>query len=270
VPAQQSVRGDEPAFTLGTREHSGDGGEQRPVAVGELGRLGRSLQHCELVTKHDDLEVLRSSRTDGEQDKRSEHTVEQAEHPADSGAENPQVNGHDRENGTLTASPRLRDRTQAPVRTVRSIVMSTRLPRWTSLLVLPMLVGALLLMHGLDAHAGDTNPVSASTAESVVEHPHDESTPAEHGHCPDCLAGHVMAACVAIITAIGGLGLVRRLLARSSLAIPATAVAGRIRGLVELARRSTQPGSGCRSCAVEAPFHLHHRRALARRDIRFC
>ena len=115
--------------------------------------------------------------------------------------------------------------------------MPTRLPHWTWLLVLPMLVGALLLMHGLDAHAGDSHPSEAAASASVAEeHSHDESTPGEHGHCIDCLAGHVMAACVAIITAIGGIGLARRLLARSSLAVPATAVAGRIRGLAELAR----------------------------------
>ena len=77
-------------------------------------------------------------------------------------------------------------------------------------MVLPTLVGALLLMHGLDARAGDHHPETTSASAPVVDtHPHDESTPAEHGHCVDCLAGHVMAACVAIITAIGGVGLVR-------------------------------------------------------------
>lgn len=125
----------------------------------------------------------------------------------------------------------------APVGAVRSIVMPTRLPRWTWLLVPPMLVGALLLMHGLDAHAGDSHRSETAAAASVgVEHPHDESTPAGHGHCADCLAGHVMASCVAIITAIGGLGLVRRPLSRGSLVAPVAAVAGRVRGLVELAR----------------------------------
>jgi hypothetical protein len=114
--------------------------------------------------------------------------------------------------------------------------MSTRLPRWTWMLVLPVLVGALLLMHGLDAQAGNTHhsgtPVSAGVVE---EHPHDESTPAEHGHCVDCLVANVMAACVAIITAVGGLTLFRRLL-RGSVAAPVAATAGRVRSLVELAR----------------------------------
>lgn len=104
------------------------------------------------------------------------------------------------------------------------------------MLVLPMLVGALLLMHGLDGQAGNTHH-SGTPASAVVveEHPHDESTPGDHGHCVDCVAAHVMAACVAIITAIGGLALFRRLL-RGTLAAPVAAVAGRVRGLVMLAR----------------------------------
>jgi hypothetical protein len=115
--------------------------------------------------------------------------------------------------------------------------MPARAPRWTWLLVLPMLVGALLLMHGLDARAGDAHQPDAHAPAVVVdEHSHGESVPAEHWHCVDCLAGHVMAACVAIITVIGGVGLVRRRLARGSLAAPASALADRVRGLVDLAR----------------------------------
>ena len=105
------------------------------------------------------------------------------------------------------------------------------------MLVLPMLVGALLLMHGLDAHAGESRHSGTSASAGIVdEHPRDESTPGDHGHCVDCLAGHVMAVCVAIITAIGGLGMVRRLLTRGNLAATAAAVADRVRGLVEPAR----------------------------------
>ena len=116
--------------------------------------------------------------------------------------------------------------------------MPTRLSRWTWLLVLPTLVGALLLMHGLNAHAGDAHRSEAAGSASVsAAHSHDESTPAEHGHCHDCLAGHVMAACgVAIIAAIGGIALARRLLGRGGLVSPVLAVAGRVRGVVQLAR----------------------------------
>jgi hypothetical protein len=115
--------------------------------------------------------------------------------------------------------------------------MPTRLPRWTWVLVLPMLVGALLLMHGLDAQAGDHHAAATSASASVVDaHPHDESTTAEHGHCVDCLAGDVVAACVAIITTVGGLGLVGRVLTRGTLTAPTAAVTDRVRSLVELAR----------------------------------
>lgn len=115
--------------------------------------------------------------------------------------------------------------------------MPVRLPRWTWLLALSTLVGGLLWMHGLDAQAGDAHPGAPAAAVSVAtEHPHHASTPADHGHCVDCMAGHVMVACVAIITAISGIALARRLLARSSLAALAAAAAGRVRGLAELAR----------------------------------
>ena len=117
-----------------------------------------------------------------------------------------------------------------------------RLTRWTWLLFLPLLVGALLLMHGLDApRAGDSHPSATSAVAGVVEeHPArrvDVRRARDHGvHCADCLARHLMVACVAIITAIGGVGLVRRLVTRAHLAGSLVAVIDRARGLVELAR----------------------------------
>ena len=115
------------------------------------------------------------------------------------------------------------------------MVMPTSLPRWAWMLVLPLLVGALLLMHGLDAHVGDAPSGTSSSASVMGEHPHDGTTPTEDGHCADCAAGHVMAACVAIITAIGGLGLVRRFLTRGSLTALASALVSQVRHLVGLA-----------------------------------
>ena len=101
--------------------------------------------------------------------------------------------------------------------------MPARLPRWTWLLVLPMLVGALLLMHGLDAGAGGHHTAAGSVETSADAHFHAEqgahldsgtsaaaSSSPEDDHCLECLAGHVMAACMAIITTIVGIGLVRR------------------------------------------------------------
>lgn len=102
------------------------------------------------------------------------------------------------------------------------------------MLVLPVLVGALLVMHGLDAQAGALHHMGApASAAGAEEHLHHEFTPGDHGHCVDCVAAHVMAACVAIITAISGLALLRRL---GTSEAPVAAVAGRVRGLVELAR----------------------------------
>lgn len=91
--------------------------------------------------------------------------------------------------------------------------MPTRLPRWTSVLLLPVVVAALLLMHGLDARAGEAHPSFASPGVLEEEHPHDQATPGEHWHCVECLATHAMAACVAIVGAVGGLALVRRVAA---------------------------------------------------------
>ena len=131
----------------------------------------------------------------------------------------------------------------SPARAVRSTVMPVRLPRWTWVLVLPMLVGALLLMHGLDARAGESHASgpAAATAGADAEHHHDRSAPSEHGaHCADCMAGHVMVACVAIITAVGVIRAARRLLARGR-SVSAVAVIDRVRGLVELARPPDPP-----------------------------
>jgi hypothetical protein len=84
-----------------------------------------------------------------------------------------------------------------------------RLPRWTALLILPLLVGALLAMHGLDARA-TAGPIDGATAAST--HPHDRDRPADHddAHCTTCAAGHVMAACVAIVATVVGLRLAPR------------------------------------------------------------
>lgn len=118
--------------------------------------------------------------------------------------------------------------------------MSSRLPRWTGLLFLPLLIGALLLMHGLDAHASEVVPgASASLAASAAPeaHHHDNPVPAsDHHGCVDCLAGHLMAVCAAVITSIATIGLARRLLAGRCLATSVAAVAGRARAVVELVR----------------------------------
>ena len=110
-----------------------------------------------------------------------------------------------------------------------------RLPRWTALLVLPLLVGALLLMHGLDAGATTTGlhgaPANAST------HVHDAEAPADHhgAGCDGCAVGHVMAACVAIVATVVGLRLARRAVGLRLATAVDTAV-GRTRAARQLLR----------------------------------
>lgn len=124
--------------------------------------------------------------------------------------------------------------------------MPARLPRWSWLLVLPMLVGALLLMHGLDANAGDHHDsVAAAAAPGVEAYVHteagahvDAAASSERGHCLDCLARHAMAACMAIIisTTIVGLGFTRRGLG-GGLFSTLAAAPDRARSRVKSARR---------------------------------
>lgn len=98
--------------------------------------------------------------------------------------------------------------------------------RWSPLLVLPLLVGALLVMHGLDARADGT---PSEGVRSISAHPHevaDPGTGSADGHCAACAAGHVVAACVAIVASVAGLraarpilGAARRLLVAAAAAV---------------------------------------------------
>jgi hypothetical protein len=110
-----------------------------------------------------------------------------------------------------------------------------RLPRWTALLILPLLVGALLLMHGLDAGATTTGLHGASANAST--HAHDAEAPADHhgAGCDGCAVAHVMAACVAIVVTVVGLRLARRAVGLRLATAVDTAV-GRIRAARQLLR----------------------------------
>jgi hypothetical protein len=98
-----------------------------------------------------------------------------------------------------------------------------------------LLVGALLLMHGLDAGAG-TNGLH-DVAAAAPAHDHPAETPAEHHDegCEGCAAGHVMAACVAIVATILGLRLARRV-AGIRLSTLVDAAIGRVRAARQLLR----------------------------------
>jgi hypothetical protein len=110
-----------------------------------------------------------------------------------------------------------------------------RLPRWTALLVLPLLAGALLLMHGLDA--GATTSGLNGAAVTVPTHSHHGEAPTEHrdAGCDGCAVGHVMAACVAIVVTVVGLRVARRAAGArvSTLLVSAT---GRTRAARQLLR----------------------------------
>lgn len=111
-----------------------------------------------------------------------------------------------------------------------------RLPRWTTLLALPLLVGAFLLMHGLDAHVGATGVAeAAATAPGHVEQGgQSENHGAQHGG--GCALGHVIAACVAIIVTVVGLRRTRRPLGALITSVVAAAT-----GWVRAAREVPRP-----------------------------
>lgn len=98
--------------------------------------------------------------------------------------------------------------------------------RWTGLLALPVLVGSLLLMHGFDARVQvdprpETHPVAVTAGHPGAE----ASAGHDDEHCATCAAGHVMVACVAIVTVVAGLVLLRRPLGRMVAMVAATASA---------------------------------------------
>ena len=85
--------------------------------------------------------------------------------------------------------------------------------RW-GLLALPLLVGALLLMHGLDTGGAETGSGRAAP----VAQGHDDTGADGHddGHCPGCDVGHLLAACVAVLATVASVIATRRFHLRSA------------------------------------------------------
>lgn len=82
--------------------------------------------------------------------------------------------------------------------------------RGIGFVALPLLVLALLFMHGLSARADSAGP-----AHSVPSH--DQGVPSgHHDDCPDCLH-HLVATCVAVLSAFAAWRRVRRFAGRSLL-----------------------------------------------------
>lgn len=67
-------------------------------------------------------------------------------------------------------------------------------PLW-ALLALPVLVGAVLLMHGLDAEAAEAHAAPAATDGPVSDGQHHDG----RQRCASCTVGHVAAVCVAVL-----------------------------------------------------------------------
>ena len=101
---------------------------------------------------------------------------------------------------------------------IRCSEMIWRRYRIVSITALTVIVaGGLLLMHGLDTHGSQMQPVAVSEAVAVdghgghgVDHHDDDGS-----HCEGCMAGAVMAACVAVITVFASWSLIRRVLGAS-------------------------------------------------------
>ncbi len=91
-------------------------------------------------------------------------------------------------------------------------------PRWAALAVLPLVVGAVLLMHGLDASAGTPAPASAP-----VEQHHRTGTD-HHGACDSCPGPHhLVIVCVAVVATIGTCRATRHLSTRMRATVSAVA-----------------------------------------------
>jgi hypothetical protein len=80
MPAQQCVRCHQPSLALGSRQRLGDRCRPRPVDIGDLLTVRGAVEHCELVAKHDDLEILRTTRPHSKPGERGEEPVQDATH----------------------------------------------------------------------------------------------------------------------------------------------------------------------------------------------
>ena len=80
VPTQQRFWCDEPARSLRSRQGRRDSTQQGPVLLREGWSVVQAVQHCELVTQHDDLKVLRASRANSQARQRHEQPIQNPTH----------------------------------------------------------------------------------------------------------------------------------------------------------------------------------------------
>ncbi len=100
MPTQQGVGVDEPAGAPGAGECLSDRTEHSSVVVAELGPVGLSAQHHQLVAQHDDLEILGTARAHGQTGQRREEAVQDATHTPQDRRVSSLVNAHVRVSGT--------------------------------------------------------------------------------------------------------------------------------------------------------------------------
>ena len=120
---------------------------------------------------------------------------------------------------------------------IRCSAMIWRRYRLVSITALTVIVaGGLLLMHGLDTHGSQMQPVATGEVSAVDVHGghgldhHD----GEGSHCEGCMAGAVMAACVAVITVFASWSLIRRVLGASRSTALLTSGLDRVRRTVDV------------------------------------
>jgi len=96
MPSEQGVGRDDPACSSWAGERGGDGAEQGPVAVVDRWSVDLAAKDRNLVSQHDDLELLRTTRADRETGEHGDEAVENAEHSSLSSAAFPLISAHDR------------------------------------------------------------------------------------------------------------------------------------------------------------------------------
>jgi hypothetical protein len=82
MPAQQRVRGYQPARAHAAGQGLSDRAEQSPIIICDHGTGIAPAEHGDLVAQHDDLEVLGAARTNSQTSHRREETVQDSKHEA--------------------------------------------------------------------------------------------------------------------------------------------------------------------------------------------
>ena len=80
VPTQQRLWCDEPARSLRSQQGRRDSTQQGSVLLRDGWSVVQAVQHCELVTQHDDLKVLRASRANSQARQRHQQPVQNPTH----------------------------------------------------------------------------------------------------------------------------------------------------------------------------------------------